>query len=96
MFGRPKGELKPPPISKEKGAREVLRVWGGPRLPQQFVVDPTWDDPGAWGLMLVDIAKHAARAYGSHGHSVEETLERIKTLFDAEWDSATDSPTELQ
>ena len=96
MFGRLKGELKPPPVSKEKGAREVLRVWGGPGLPQQFVVDPTWDDPGAWGLMLVDIANHVAHAYSSRGLSVGETLERIKTLFDAEWDGATDSPTELQ
>lgn len=56
-------ELKKPPISKEEGAFEILRVWSGESLPLQVSLKTTWEDPGVWGLLLVDIARHAAKAY---------------------------------
>ncbi len=50
-----------------------------------------WNDPAAWGLMLVDLAKHAANAYSQiEGRDRDEVLNRIKAGFDAEWDFATD------
>ena len=58
MFSRSNNELEKPPISREQGAFEILRVWGGKDLPQQYALNTTWDDPGAWGLLLVDIARH--------------------------------------
>lgn len=97
MFGRSNNELEKPPISREQGSFEILRVWGGNDLPQQCALNTTWEDPGAWGLLLVDIARHAAKAYGSTGNITEqEAMERIKLLFDAEWEEPTDVPKQVE
>jgi hypothetical protein len=96
MFGRNENELEKPPIAQESNAFEILRVWGGENLPQQYSLNPTWEDPGSWGLLLVDVARHTAKAYASTGAmSEEEALLRIKELIDAEWESPTDEPEEL-
>lgn len=96
MFRKNKNELEKPPISNESQAFEILRVWGGENLPQQVTLNTVWKDPGAWGLMLVDLAKHVAKAYASEGnYSEQEALSRIKQLIDAEWESPTDSPEEI-
>lgn len=97
MFSRSNNELKKPPVSREKGALEILRVWGGKNLPQQYALNTTWDDPGAWGLLLVDVARHAAKAYASTGSiNEQEALSRIKQLLDAEWSSPTDDPEQIK
>ena len=96
MFAKSKNELEKPPIASERNAFEILRVWAGKDLPQQYSLHTTWDDPGAWGLLLVDIARHTAKAYANLGdYSEREALERIRQLFDAEWESPTDVPEEL-
>jgi hypothetical protein len=44
-----------------------------------------------WGLMLVDIARHAARAYAREGaYTEEEALGRIVEMFEAEIARPTD------
>lgn len=97
MLGKTSSELDKPPVAREKGAAEILRVWGGDDLPQQYSLRTTWGDPGAWGLLLVDIAKHAARAYSASGGMTESVaLARIKELFDAEWSAPTDVPERLE
>ncbi|MDJ0523632.1 MAG: DUF5076 domain-containing protein [Planctomycetota bacterium] len=84
-------ELDPPPMARKSAdAREVLRVWASPGTPQHLTLRTTWKDPGAWGLMLVDIAKHARNAYARDGHDAQATLARIRELFDAEWATPTD------
>ena len=81
-----KRELNPPPIAAAQPASvEVLRVWAVPDGAQQVTLITQWDDPGAWGLMLVDIARHAANAYARDGVDRARALARIKELFDAEW-----------
>ena len=95
-FGRRKHgeELDPPPAATQRpDAIEILRVWAVPDEAQQLTLRPTWSDPGAWGLMLVDVARHAAQAYAREGHDPDEALRRIRELFDAEWTSPT-SPAE--
>lgn len=95
MFGRRKNtrELDPPPIaSSNAGAVEVLRVWATPGSPQELTLRVCWKDPGAWGLLLVDVARHAAQAYAEDGQDPQVVLRRIRELFDAEWSSPTDSP----
>ena len=64
MFGKkPIRELEPPPIANTNSqAVEVLRVWAAPGHPQQLKLKTTWKDAGAWGLLLADIARHAANA----------------------------------
>lgn len=78
--------------STEQSAVEVLRVWAAPGSPQQLTLRPVWKDAAAWGLVLVDIARHAANAYEAEGADREATLTRIKSAFDAEWTSPTDVP----
>jgi len=91
MFGKSKtDELKPPPGAISGGGKEVLRA---------FIVDKGlqvslrrgFDDPATWGLMLVDIARHAARIFANEtGYSEREALDRISKAFLAEWNHSTD------
>ncbi len=90
MSGDQLHELEPPPDAREKGGHEVLRC---------FVVDGglsvglrrSFDDPGTWGVLLADLARHAARIYALEaGVEESEALEAIKDMFDAEWSRPTD------
>ena len=83
--------LNPPPISEEReDSVEVLRVWAAPGEGTQLALRTVWQDPGALGLLLVDIARQAANAYEAEGMPREEALARIYELFEAEWNSPTD------
>ena len=82
--------LDPPPDAREKGGHEVLRC---------FVVDNglsialrrSFDEAGTWGVLLADLARHAARIYALETDiSEDEALETIKAMFDAEWSRPTD------
>jgi hypothetical protein len=99
MFGKRKSasELDPPPLAHaDPEATEVLRIWTAPGEGPHVTLRTTWEDPAAWGVMLVDIARHAANAYAKEGGKREEALARIKTLFDAEWSSPTDEAREIK
>ena len=80
----------PPDVIGRDDAVEVLRA---------FVVDGglsisftrAFEDPKMWGMMLVDIARHAARVFEKEGVcSEEEALERILAMFEAEIANPTD------
>ena len=71
-------------------ATEVLRA---------FVVDGglsiaftrAFEEPEMWGLLLVDIARHAARAYAREGgYTEDEAMTRIIEMFEAEIARPTD------
>jgi hypothetical protein len=96
IFGKRsiRNELEPPPMATEHPeALELMRLWASTSGPQQITMKKGWDDPGAWGITLVDIARHAANLYAKEGHDYQEVLDRIRSLFDAEWESPT-SPAE--
>jgi hypothetical protein len=96
MFGKSTQELELPPIAKPNPqALEVLRVWAVPGQPQQLTLKTTWKDAGAWGLLLADVARHAANAYGKEGHNPAEVLARMRQLLDMELSKPTDTPTEI-
>jgi hypothetical protein len=76
-------------------AVEILRVWAVPGSPQQLTLRTTWKDAGAWGLLLVDVARHAAQAYAQEGQDPGVVLARIRQLFDAEWAAPTDEPKDI-
>ena len=84
--------LEPPPMAERADAVEILRIWASPGNPQELTLRTAWQDPGAWGLVLVDIARHVARAYAREGHDEQDALDRIRDLFDAEWEDPTDVP----
>jgi len=66
-----------------------------PGKPQQLTLRTTWKGAGAWGLLLADVARHAANAYGNEGADSNAALARIRELFDAEMSSPTDTPQQL-
>jgi hypothetical protein len=85
--------LHVPPAASEFGGVEVLRA---------VVVDGAlhvalrraFDDPEAWGMVIADITRHVARIYATEDQFPEqETIERIRALFEAEMDSPTDPGT---
>ena len=82
-----------PPTALEQGGVEVLRaavVEGGLHVSLRRA----FDDPEAWGMLIADVARHVARIYATEGQFPEEqTLERIRALFNAEMDNPTDPGT---
>jgi hypothetical protein len=86
----PREQPLPPDVIGRDDATEVLRA---------FVVDGglsiaftrAFEEPDTWGVMLVDIARHAARAYARESsYSEEEALSRILEMFEAEVARPTD------
>jgi hypothetical protein len=76
--------LSVPPDALEKGGYEVLRasiVEGGVSV----ALRRSFDDPFTWGVLLVDLARHAARIYALEtGLSEDEALEQIRAGMEAE------------
>jgi hypothetical protein len=84
----------PPGTTTDPKAVELLRAWAAHGRQHVSIATNVWKDPGNWGIMLVDLAKHVASAYEqSTGADRTVTLARIRELFDAEWDRPTDEPT---
>ena len=74
-------------------AIELLRVWAASGAQHVSIATEIWEDPGNWGIVLVDLAKHIANAYEkSNKLNKENTLERIKEIFEAEWSNPTSEP----
>ena len=83
-------ELRVPPDAYEYGGTEILRA---------FIVDGglhislirAFEDSETWGILLVDIARHAARIFSREtGIAEDDALQNIRQIFDAEWDRPTD------
>jgi hypothetical protein len=86
----PKEQPLPPDVMGRDDATEVLRA---------FVVDGglsiaftrAFEEPDMWGLLLVDIARHAARAYAKESaYTEDEALARVVEMFEAEIARPTD------
>lgn len=71
-------------------AIEMIRVWVVDQHQEIVLSTHLWKDPGTWGLLLVDIARHVASAYGERGIDRESALSRIKSAFEAEWSYPTE------
>ena len=84
----------PPRVFPDPDAAEVVRIWTAHGKQYVSLATNVWDDPAAWGIMLVDLARHVARAYQqTTGSDHAVSLSRIREVFDAEWDFPTDEPT---
>jgi hypothetical protein len=85
----------PRPLTNEAKAFELARIWGVAGGGQYVsLTTAVIADPAAWGILLVNLAKHAANAYQqTKGLDPNQTLARIKAAFDAEWTNPTDKPT---
>ena len=80
----------PPDVMGRDDATEVLRAFvleGG----LSIAFTRAFDEPDIWGMLLVDIARHAARAYARESEFTEdEALRRIVDMFEAEIARPTD------
>jgi hypothetical protein len=80
----------PQAIHGDAKAKELIRVWASEGQQQLLIAGKVWDDPAAWGILLVDLARHVANCYAAQsGMETEQTLARIKQGFDVEWSSPT-------
>ena len=86
----PKEQPLPPDVLARDDAVEILRVFvldGGLSMAFQRA----FEEPDMWGLLLVDIARHAARAYARESdYTEDEALSRIIDMFQAELARPTD------
>jgi hypothetical protein len=89
-----KNELIIPPVAvSDPDSFEVVRCWVAAKALHVSLRPGTWEDPGAWGIVLADVIRHLANAYKeSQGLDIEETVRRILALQMAEFDSPTDEP----
>ena len=71
-------------------SREILRAWivdGG----LQVALLPAFDNPEMWGLLLADVARHAARAFAAEKIcSEDDAMKSMVGLLLAELEQATD------
>ena len=83
----------PPAVETAESAEEIARIWGAEGAQHVSLATHLWPDPGTWGLMLVDLARHVAKAYElTYGLNEQDSLRRIRSAFDAEWECSTDDP----
>ncbi len=79
-----------PPDVLEKGGIEILRasvVEGAVSV----ALRRSFEDPFTWGVLFVDLARHAARIYAMETDiSEDEALEAIAAGFRAEFEDPTD------
>lgn len=80
---------RPSGVEDASRAMEIARIWIVDKRQQVVLSGNLWDHPAAWGLMLVDLAKHVANAYANQGHDRERVLARVREALDAEWLVAT-------
>src|SRR5438876_21774 len=92
-MSNPYQALNIPPAANERGGFEFLRcaiVEGGLHVSLRRA----FDDPQAWGMLIADVARHAARIFAKETKLSEDAaLERIRAMFDAEMDAPTDPGT---
>jgi hypothetical protein len=83
-------ELPVPPDALERGGVEILRasiVEGAVSVGLRR----SFDDPFTWGILLVDLARHASRIYALEtGMSEDEALAAIRSGIEAELGRPTD------
>jgi hypothetical protein len=82
--------LNVPPAALEQGGTEILRaviVNGALHVSLRRA----FDDPEAWGMLIADVTRHVARIYATEDKFREdETIERIRAIYEAEMDAPTD------
>lgn len=83
-------ELAIPPDAQEMGGHEVLRAFvvdGGLSVSLQRA----FDEPGTWGVLLVDLARQVAHVFEKEGAmSADEAMGEMRRMLDSEWDRDAD------
>ncbi len=90
MADEPVDALPVPPEAVEQGGVEVLRAFiVGGKL--EVSLRRAFEEPDVWGMLIADVARHAARIYATETDLGEnQTLRKIRAMCDAELDTPTD------
>jgi hypothetical protein len=84
----------PPEALEDENASEVLRAWIAHEKLFCVLKPEGFEDVGSWGILLADVARHITNGLAeARGLDKEESLKRIRELFDAELSEPTDEPT---
>jgi len=88
----PKDELAPPSAATgDARSFELARLWLADGAPHVALRTGVWPDPAAWGIVLVDLARHIALAYHqSSDVALGDAFERILYGLRAELESPTE------
>lgn len=88
----PKDELAPPPAAgADARSFELARLWLADGAPHVALRTGVWPDPAAWGIILVDLARHVAIAYHEASEvPLGDAFERILVGLRTELESPTD------
>ncbi|MGL4443882.1 MAG: DUF5076 domain-containing protein [Alsobacter sp.] len=83
--------LDAPPDVVENGGHEVVRAFVSNGA-VSVAMRRSFDDPFVWGMLLVDLARHAARIYATEAEMSEgQAMARIVEGLQAELDNPTDT-----
>jgi Domain of unknown function (DUF5076) len=83
----------PGEVAAAAEAVEVLRAWVANGGLICAVRPTTWKDPGAWGIVLADAARHVANAIRDEvGDEPSATVAKIREMFNRELSAPTDEP----
>lgn len=74
-------------VASAERRMELARIWIADGSQVVSLSPRLWDDPGAWGLMLVDMARHVACAYQDQGFNQDDALDLTRSAMDAEWNN---------
>jgi hypothetical protein len=85
--GRTKELVIPPGLEGDADAAEVLRAWLAHGDLHCSLKPTIWPDPGTWGMLLADVARHVADALQQKGKERQETLDSIRDAFDEAMDA---------
>jgi hypothetical protein len=76
-------------VEQSSKNEEILRVWIADNQQIVALSDKLWKDPGVWGIMLVDLARHVALSYKNTGMNPDIVIKKIRYAMDVEWNHPT-------
>jgi len=81
----------PPELADDPNAFELARIWSGTDHGFYVLNVKRYPEPAVWGMMAIDLMKHAARAYEQEGAGKKEDIyKRILVGFMAEMQNPTE------
>lgn len=77
----------PDSTKRQERALEVLRVWINGDGAMDATANVAFEDPAAWGVLLIDIARHLSKAYAEQtGVDEVEAFETMRQVLHQTWD----------
>jgi hypothetical protein len=86
-------QLSIPAVAQQDAASfELIRVWVAQQAQQITLRPGVWQDPGAWGVMLADLARSIVKIHAENDEDLdaEAFLAALLEGFDTEIESVLD------